>query len=261
METILKNRPINTDTDCEHENEERLMAYQKFCYWVDQEGLEKVRENFVEEGIELQDEARIPCRVLRASREVSYLSPPAWYGFCKRRTSWYLRSEKAGKILIASNRSLNHLDIGNPIIIEESNFRPEKLPSLQESLELIQSKKYQDQKPSVWEKVEPIEIEFYQKWFERRRPHEPFDFNKIFIRHCANHANFIDPKFFITVNGVMAPYSISDSLHVCSSCMEFFNILGAEWPIKYVVPCIGAVLFARLPMDRYLEVKQLDATP
>ncbi len=237
------------------------MAYQKFCYWVDREDLEKVRKNFIEEGIELHDEARIPCRVLRTSREVSYLSPPAWYGFCKRRTSWYWKSEKAGKTLVASNRSLDHLSIGTPIVIGESNFRPVQLPSLQETLELIQSQKYQDQKPSVWEKVEPIEIEFYQTWFERRLPNGPFEFSKIFASHCANHANFIDPKFFVTLNGIITPYSIADSLHVCSSCMEFFNILGAEWPIKYVVPCIGAVLFAHLPMDQYLEVKHLDVTP
>lgn len=241
--------------------EERIMAYQKFCYWIDREGLEKVRKNFLEKGIGLQEEARIPCRVMRTSREVSYLSPPAWYGFCERRTSWYWKSEKAGKTLIASNRSLDHLDIGNPTIIRESNFRPERLPTFHETLELIQSKKYQDLKPPVWEKVEAIEIEFYQTWFERRLPNEPFDFDKIFASHSANHANFLDPKFFVNLNGIIAPYSISDSLHVCSSCMEFFNILGAEWPIKYVVPCIGAVLFAHLPMDRYLEVKQLDATP
>lgn len=236
------------------------MAYQKFCYWIDREDLERVRENYDQKGIELQDEARIPCRVLRTSREVSYLSPSAWYGFCKRRTSWYWKSEKAGKTLIASNQSLDHLDIGNPIIIGESNFKPDQLPTFQESLKLIQSKKYQDQKPSAWEEVEPIEIEFYQTWFERHLPNETFDFDKIFVSHCANHANFIDPKFFVTLNGIIVPYSISDSVHVCSSCMEFFNILGAEWPIKYVVPCIGAVLFARLPVDQYLEVKFLNAT-
>ena len=53
----------------------------------------------------------------------------------------------------------------------------------------------------------------------------------------------------------MVPYSISDSIHVCSSCLEFFNILGKQWPVKYVVPCIGAVQFAHLPMDQYFEVK------
>ena len=62
------------------------MEYQKFCYWADLHGLKSARKNVEESGIELSDEARIPCRVLRASTEVAYVAPPAWNGFCKRRT-------------------------------------------------------------------------------------------------------------------------------------------------------------------------------
>ena len=82
----------------------------------------------------------------------------------------------------------------------------------------------------------------------------PFDFEKTFMIHSANHSNFITPEFYVDVNGAKVPYSISDSAHVCSSCIEFFNILGEQWPVKCVVPCIGAVQFARLPQDQYFEV-------
>jgi len=230
------------------------MAYQKFCYWVDSHGLSKVRKNFEERGIQLTDEARIPCRVLRSTREAGYLASPAWYGLCKRRTSWYWESEKAGKFLVVSNRPLDHLDVENPIIITESNFKPDRLPSPKEITQLIKSEEYQQRKPNAWENIEPIEKDFYQTWFERHRPNDPFDFEKIFMNHSANHSNFLDPKFFINLNGLIVPYSIADSLHVCSACLEFFNILGSQWSIKYVVPCIGAVLFAHLPMDQYFEV-------
>ena len=233
------------------------MAYQKFCYWVDPRELEKIRKSHEKKGVELDDEPRIPCRVLRPSRDIVYLTPPAWYGFCKRRTSWYWESEKSSQVLVVSNTSLDQLGVGNPIIITESNFKPDRFPSADEIPEMIKSKEYQQRKPNRWEKVEPIDIEFYRTWFERRRPNELFDFGKIFASHSANHSNFIDPKFFITQNGTISPYSIADSLRVCSSCMEFFNILGSQWPIKYVVPCIGAVLFAHLPMDQYFEVKTL----
>jgi hypothetical protein len=232
-----------------------MMGYKKFCYWVDLHGLKKVREDIEQRGSELDDEARIPCRALRSSRDIVYLAPPAWDGFCKRRTSWYRGSDKAGKFLVVSNKSLDHLDIGNPIIIEESNFKPDRLPSYKEILQLIKSEKYQSLKPDVWEKVDPLDREFYQRWFERHRPKELFDFEKIFAHHSANHANFIDTKHFITLNGLLVPYSIADSIHVCSSCVEFFNILGEQWPVKYVVPCIGAVQFAHLPMDQYFEVR------
>jgi hypothetical protein len=209
-------------------------------------------------GIQLTEEVRIPCRVLKKSMEIGYVTYSAWDGFCKRRTSWYWKSEKSSQFLIVSNTSLGQLGIGNPIIITESNFKPERFPSTDEIPEMIKSKKYQQRKPNTWEKVEPIDTEFYRTWFERRRPNEPFDFDKIFASHSANHSNFIDPKFFVTQNGGISPYSIADSLRVCSSCMEFFNILGSQWLIKYVVPCIGTVLFAHLPMDQYFEVKTLE---
>jgi len=231
------------------------MAYQKFCYWVDRKDLEKVRKSCKEKGIELEDEARIPCRVLRASQEVAYLGPPAWYGLCKRRTSWYWGSEKVSRYLIVSNTPFDHLDIENPIRVMESTFKPDRFPSPNEIVQLVESQEYQRRKPKTWENVEPIEKDFYQAWFERHQIKEPFDFDKIFAIHSANHANFINPKYFITLDGLMVPYSIADSIHVCSSCLEFFNILGSQWPIKYVVPCIGAVLFAHLPMDQYFEVR------
>jgi hypothetical protein len=231
-----------------------MMAYQKFCYWVDLKELKKVRKSLEERGLQLTDEARIPCRVLRASREVGYLAPPAWDGFCKRRTSWYRESDKAGKFLVVSNTPFDDLNIDNPIIIRESNFRAPRLPSPEEILQLIESQEFQARKPPIWEKVDPLDKEFYQKWYERHRSDEPFDFDKIFACHSANHANFLDPKFFVNQNGIMIPYSIADSIRVCSSCLEFFNILGSQWPVKYVVPCIGAVQFAHLPINLYLEV-------
>ena len=232
-----------------------MSEYKKFCYWIDSHNLKKVRENIEQKGEELDDEVRIPCRVLRSSRDIGYIVPEAWDGFCKRRTSWYRRSNKAGKFLVVGNTSLDHLDIGTPIIIKESNFKPDHLPSYGEILQLIKSEKYQSLKPDVWEKVDPLDKEFYQGWFERHRPRELFDFDKIFGHHSANHANFIDPKFLINTDGIKAPYSIADSIHVCSSCIEFFNILGEQWPVKYVVPCIGAVQFAHLPIDQYFEVR------
>lgn len=231
-----------------------MSEYRKFCYWIDFKGLKKVRENLGKKGIELVEEARIPCRVLRTSVEAGYVVPLTWEGFCKRRTSWYLGSEKAGKFLVVSNGPLNHSGLGNPILIMNSDFIPDRLPTSSEAAELAQSRSFQRAKPQSWDKPHPLEKDFYQRWFERNRVNEPFDFDKILLSHSANHANFIDPKFFIDLNGRKVPYSIADSVHVCSSCLEFFNILGDQWPVKYVVPCIGAVQFAKLPIDHYFRV-------
>jgi len=217
--------------------------------------LSEVREHVEQNGGEFDEEGRIPCRVLRASREIFYCPPTAWKGFCKRRTSWYWESGKTGQYLIVSNTPLDHLDLRNPILITESNFKPDHLPSPDEIAQLVKSQEYQKRKPRAWEDIEPEDEDFYRTWFERHPEKEPFDFDKIFVSHSANHANFLDPKFFIKLNDAMAPYSVADSLRVCSACLEFFNILGGQWKVKYVTPCIGAVMFARLPADRYLEVK------
>jgi hypothetical protein len=238
------------------ENKGRAMSeYKKFCYWVDFHSLKAVRRSLEEREIELPDEARIPCRILRASTEAVYLPPSAWDGFCRRRTSWYRKSKVAGKFLMVSNSPLEVPEQESPIIIAGSDFTPDRLPNSDDFSQMIRSKEYQKRKPSEWDKPDPLENDFYQRWFERQQRKEPFDFDKILLSHSANHANFIDPKFFINMNGAKVPYSIADSIYVCSSCLEFFNILGSQWPVKYVVPCIGAVQFAHLPMDQYFEVR------
>lgn len=231
-----------------------LMGYKKYCYWMEADDFSELRNDFEQKGVELISEARVPCRVLRASKTIGFVPPRAWYGFCKRKTSWYWNSEKAGKSLVVSHTPLGHLDI-ETVIIQGSSFKPERFPSSDDLIQLIGSQAYQTKKPLTMEHPDPDEKDIYQAWFEHYRPNELFDFDKVFASHSANHANFLDPKFFIRRNGTIVPYSIGDSLHVCSSCLEFLNILGSHCSIKYVVPCLGGVLFAHLPMDQYFEVR------
>jgi hypothetical protein len=232
-----------------------MSEYKKYCYWLDSDSLKKAKESLKKIDIESIDEDRIPCRILRASIEIGYVVPAAWEGFCKRRTSWHRYSQKAKKFLMVSNFPVDLPDLGNSIIITESNFKPDRFPSSEEISQLIKSKKYKTQKPSEWDKPDPLEKDFYQRWFGRQQRTEPFDFDQILLRHSANHANFIDPKFYVNLNERKIPYSIADSLHVCSSCLEFFNILGSEWSVKYVVACVGAVQFARLPMNKFFKIE------
>ena len=222
---------------------------------MDLQGLKEAKENLQDKGMQLNDEDYIPCRALKSSKEIVYVTHQAWNSFCKRRTSWYWNSEKTGMFLIASNTSLDLPDVEHPVLITESNFEPDRLPSSYEITQLVQLEKYQKSKPHEWDRIDPIEKDFYQRWLKHHGLNKPFDFDEIFLTHSANHANFLDPIFFINVDGTKAPYSISDSIHICSSCLEFFNIIGSGWLVKYVVPCIGAVQFARLPMNKYFKVE------
>jgi hypothetical protein len=231
-----------------------MTSYKKYCYWLDSNGFTSVKKVLEEEGNQGTDETHLPCRILRTSKDLGYVAPSAWNGFCKRRTSWYWKSERAGKFLIVSNKPWDIPGGKDPITIVESNFKPDRLPSRKEILELIESDEYRKKKPKEWDQPNPIEKDFYQIYFERYGAKDYFDFDKILKYQSANHANFLDPKFYIVLNESKAPYSIADSIHVCSSCLEFFNILGDQWSLKYVVPCIGAVKFAGLPMNQYFEV-------
>lgn len=233
---------------------DRTSGYKKFCYWLNQKELENLRGSLRKEELPLMEETRIPCRGLRTTLEIGLILPSAWEGFCQRRTSWYRDSEKAGKLLVVSKRPLHLSCPAKAIRIIESDFKPDRIPTPDEINELVNSSAFQKRKPGIWERIDPVERDFYQRWFERFGSNEPFDFRVLFMFHSANHANFLDARFFVTLENGVAPYSIADSLHTCSSCLEFFNILGDQWPLKYVVPCLGAVQFARLPQDHYLCV-------
>src|SRR4030042_5652049 len=104
-----------------------MFEYLKYCYWVDFHSYKTVRRGLEQREIDLPDESRIPCRALRASKEIVCLAPPAWEGFCKRRTSWYRKSNMAGNFLIVSNSPLDVPDLESPIILAGSNFIPDRL--------------------------------------------------------------------------------------------------------------------------------------
>jgi len=233
----------------------KTLGYKKFCYWINHGELEIIKGKIQQKGLQLTNETRIPCRVLRKSIEIGMIFPQAWKAFCERRTSWYWTSKKVGNLLMVANHPLDLPDFEEAIMISESNFKPDRYPPYEEMVRLMESEAYQKGKPPVWDSPNPAEKDIYQRWFNRYGANTPFDFKNILLLHSANHANFLDPKYFITVDGKQFPYSIADSLHTCSSCLEFFDILGDQWSTKYVVPCIGAVQFAHLPMDHYLRVE------
>ena len=155
-----------------------MTSYKKYCYWLDSNGFTSVKKVLEEKENQGTDETHLPCRVLKTSTELGYVAPSAWNGFCKRRTSWYWRSEKAEKFLIVSNKPMDIPGCKDPITIVESNFKPDRLPSLKEILELIESDEYRKRKPKGWDKPDPIEKDFYQIYFERYGATDSFDFDK-----------------------------------------------------------------------------------
>ena len=72
--------------------------------------------------------------------------------------------------------------------------------------------------------------------------------------HRANHANFLSKKVTTEVDGKQVPYSVTGNESVCSSCVEFFNIIEVN-SRKLVRSCPGAVTFGGAKRDIYYDIK------
>ena len=186
--------------------------------------------------------------------EIGYVPPNAWgeYLICRRQLSWYKTSPFVDRILVVSSFELQEYHFSPETTIRECDFQPPKLPDREGKLELIEKESYQKAKPSEWENIDAEGPEV-QRWLKIMGLRNIL-FKELFITHCANHANFIEPTYFITDEKGIIPYSIDKTSHICSACLEFYNIIGSDSKKKMVVPCPGAALFAGLLVNRYYEV-------
>lgn len=226
-------------------------SYIKHVYWLN---LREVEDLHREDQLEMYEAEDIPCELLRKDIEVGYAPERVWSTRCSRQGSWYRESERAGLCLVVSSAPLERFRGREDVTITRSNFKAPRLPNEKEKWELVRSRLYQEGKPEQWEEVSPREKEKFQNLLRIGGVRDPFE--KVFLTHCANHANFFEAKYFVERDSGIVPYSIADTMHVCSACAELFNIIGAQYRIKYVMSCPGAVMVAGIPANRYLEVKK-----
>ena len=109
--------------------------------------------------------------------------------------------------------------------------------------------------PQRWQRVGEMERRILLRW-ALKLGSDIEDYDSLYLSHTANHANFIKPVFFIQENETLIPYSIDRSAHLCSACLEVFQVLGGDYPVKFVAPCPGMTIFARLRPDSYLRVEK-----
>jgi hypothetical protein len=243
---------------------------------LDERELARLKAELSARNQALPEIEKTPCKVLDPKIPVGAATPDSWnQGSCQRRGSWYRRSEKAGKYLVGSAFRLEGFPGGT--VITETTFTPPRLPGRDEQLELIQSGIYQSEKPADWENVESSEVMELFKDFKSMGTREipallkrlkPLGlrglakatvlFREIFVTNCANHANFLDPRYFVEEKGEKVPYSISDNtLFICSACAEYFDLVGSGFRTKLVVPCLGAAIYGIMEVNRYYRVEKL----
>ncbi|MGC8908810.1 MAG: hypothetical protein ACP5M0_15420, partial [Desulfomonilaceae bacterium] len=227
--------------------------YQKFVYWLDERTFERFAQTAKDAGMALIETKRAACAPLARRVDLAYVRPSTWSRFqlCKRQLSWYRHSGYSDKILLVSSFDLREHGIQHDGVIRQSSFKPPRLPSDDEKKLLIQRRSYLESSPPEWDNISDSAEQ--QRWLKVMGL-RGIKFKDLFVSHCANHANFIEPIFYINGDNEVIPYSICKTSHVCSACLELYNIIGGAFCKKLVVPCPGAVLFAGLVTNRYYEV-------
>jgi hypothetical protein len=234
--------------------------WERYAYFVTAEGIEVSLERVKAQGLKVKEVHGMPCITLRPAKRTALVAgPEVWSGLCRRQGSWYRQSAWAGRHLLVVPMRLPGM---TGVSIRESEFQAPSLPGEKELIELAGSDAYRRLRPKEWEEVSPEDIKQIMGFRERLAIHLSGvalteSFEHLFLHHCANHANFLAPRFFVEEDGHSAPYSIACTARVCSACVEIFDVLGSEHRVKYVVPCPGAVTFAGLPADRYLRIERL----
>jgi len=230
------------------------IKYVKYIYWLSEEREKDLRFELDSRNIRLKSGKAVVCTGLDEITKIISVSPEVWDGTCRRQGSWYRRSDKSGQYLIISSFELDGFERHKAAVITQSDFFLPRRVTRQEKGEMVRDEEFKVLVPEEWYAVSDIEKRLWTRWARRLGSEE--DWDSLFLTHTACHANFIKPRFFIESDGQKVPYSIDRSANLCSCCLELFQVVGTAWRKKLVAPCAGAVIFSRLPKDRYLLVEK-----
>ena len=206
------------------------------------------------QNIKLKPGKAVVCVGLDEISKIISVPPEVWDSTCHRQGSWYRNSEKNGKYLIISSFELDGYKRFKEAVITRSDFILPRTMTKEEKKNMVKDEQFKPLVPREWYIITDLEKRIWIRWARKLGSEE--DWDSLFLTHTACHANFIKPQFFIESNGQKIPYSIDRSANLCSCCLELFQVVGNAVPKKLVAPCAGAVIFSRLPKDRYLMVEK-----
>ena len=232
----------------------------KYAYWLHQDALQPLLAELEKQDTQVHIAKKAVCTPLSKKLDIGLVRPEAWNKskVCHRQLSWYYRSRHAGEYLLISSFNLQDYGLQEQIVLQQCPaFKPPALPNNPEDYaRLTASSRYQRHKPVKWDDLsneDPAELERWLKIMGIRG----IRYEDLFVYHCANHANFLEPVYYTLEEGQVVPYSIAGTKYICSACLELFNIIGERFSKKRVMPCPGAVIFAGLPVNKYIEVQTL----
>jgi hypothetical protein len=231
------------------------MSSLKHFYWLAKQDVSRLEESMAAGGTKLKFAKGVVCTPLDEMSKVSCVAPEVWSETCARQGSWYRSSEKSGLFLVVSSFDLEELKDKKAGTIRRVEFHPPKVATLEEKKALAGDLEFDRKVPARWRQVSELEKRVFLRWAARLGS-ETDDFDLLYLSHTANHANFVKPRFFVREGGMIIPYSIERSAHLCSCCLELFHVIGSEHKKKLVAPCPGATIFARLEPDKFLLVEK-----
>ncbi len=227
-------------------------VYVRYAYWLDPIEWHRF-EGKLAEQLDARAAKEYICEALRPSVKLGYVLPNVWSRACNRQGSWYRASSKAGKTLVVSSTELDFPGTCPETVIQTSNFVAPSRPGAEEQHDLVRSARYLAAKPFEWDLISSKEKDRITRHARLMGVRDSIE--DILLSRSANHANFLEPCHYVMEDSETIPYSIGKSGKVCSSCLEFFNIIGSEFPTKLVVPCAGMVLYGGMRANRYYRVK------
>jgi hypothetical protein len=230
--------------------------YQKYVYWLSESEERAFRDRLLARGTKVKRVIGVVCPALDRSASVSSISPKTWNQTCARQGSWYRASDKNERYLIVSPEPIEDLDGRWAAVITASAFIPPRLATAAEEAEMARAPSLKRHIPEGWYRVRYGEKRIFLRWANHMGSSDG-GFRALFLAQTANHVNFISPRFFVRDDhGNAVPYSLDRSAHLCSCCLELFQVIGSHFKKKLVAPCPGAVRFARLDPDRYFLVER-----
>ena len=230
-------------------------VYIKHVYWLTKDEEARLQDDLELGGVRMGSAKGVVCTPLDAFNKISSVAPEVWRDTCARQGSWYRASDKNGLYLVISSSELEGYEEKRAATITKSSFMAPRLARSEEKKKLIHNPDFMKQVPAEWRTVREIEKRIYLRW-AKKLGSDVEDYDFLYLSHTANHANFITPHFFIQENQNIIPYSIDRSAHLCSCCLELFQVLGAQYRKKLVAPCPGATIFASLKPNGYLLVEK-----
>jgi len=227
----------------------------KYCYWLDDSGLSQLKKEMGEKGTDMVQAEKNPCEALKD--EIGYSEPHTWGVICKYDAEpWYRASKHAGENLVVSSSPLS--EAYSPFLestIEHTSFDPGALPSREDLMKLAKDATYLSRELKGWGTFPKEMGEAIVKGLGEMSG-KPLDkFEDLLSIWDAVHSNFVNPKYRAGKDFMNAPYSVADSIHIDSCCVELFNLLDSKDDAMLVRPCIGSVIVKVLEKDRYYLVR------